>query len=151
MIESGAFNVLLNKPYTVYLGVADRMGDFEYYKVYVKLRNQSQAVQETSAGLPSPLEPIFEYHLFLRNNETWEKDFVFSFEDVLFGEKVGRVSRLSISGSDVSVDKIVVWDEARGGFQCQILFELWIYNATISDFQYHNRSVWFWLNLIETL
>lgn len=147
MIESGAVSVLLNNPYSFYLGVGNNMGGLEYYTIFVKLRSQSQAFQEMSTESPSSLEPVFEYRLFLGNNETWEKDFMFSFKNVSFEENVSRVSLLSINGNDVNVDEILVRDEIDGGFYCQMLFELWIYNSTISTFQYHNRFVGFWINI----
>lgn len=147
MIGSGAMNVLLNKPYTVYLGVGNQMGDLEYYTVYVKLLDSSEGLVETGSMLPSSSEPIFEYNLFLMNNEIWEKPFVFSFENVSFEGDVARVSLLSINDNDVSVDTTIVQDASDGGFYCKMLFELWIYNSTISTLQYHNRFVHFWINL----
>jgi hypothetical protein len=99
------------------------------------------------AGQPSTFKPAYEYRLFLRNNETWEEEFEFSLEDISFEENVGRVSRLSINGHDALVDKTVIWDEAKSGFYCQFLFELWIFNTTTSGFQFHDRSVWFWFNI----
>ena len=149
MIETGAFNILLTEPSTVYLGVANHMDKLEYYTVYVKLRNQSQALRETSPQLPSPIKSIFAYHLFLTNNEPWETPFTFSFETVSFEGNISRISTLSINGKEVSVNTTLARDTISGHFRCQILFELWIYNSTISGFQYHNRSVWFWINLIE--
>ena len=151
MIENGSLNVVLNRPYSVYLGVGNHMAGLEYYKVFVKFRSQSQAFNETGTVLLSSLKPIFEYRLFLKNNETWEKDFMFSFENVSFEGNVSRVSMISINGNDVNLDNILVRDELDGGFYCQMFFELWIFNSTISDFQYHNRSVWFWLNLDQML
>ena len=149
-IESGALNVFERKPYTVYLGVANHMGDLEYYKVCVKLRHQDEPLPDRVNELHSPLEPIFEYHLFLSNNETWGEEFLFSFENVTLEENISRVSRLSIYGYDMSMDKIVAWDEESMGFYCQLFFELWIYNSTALDFQFHNRYVSLWLNLTNT-
>jgi hypothetical protein len=147
MIVTGTLDVLIGKSYLVYLGIGNHMGGLEYYTVYVKLRNQSEAFQEAAIKSPSSLEPIFEYRLFLGNNETWEKDFVFSFEDVSFDENLARITMLSIDGDDVSADAIITKDETDSRFYCQILFELWIYNSTISALQYHDRFVGFWINL----
>jgi uncharacterized membrane protein len=149
MIENDAFNIRLGETHSFYLGVNNHMNDLEYYKVYVKLRNQTEASQETSAKLPVSSEPIFEYRLFLRNNETWTRPFTFSFESISLEDNISRVSRLSIDGNNISLDKVVARNNASGRFLCQMLFELWIYNATTSSFQNHDRSVWFWLNIIE--
>lgn len=151
MIETSPLNVVLSKLYTTSLGVSNHLGGLQYYIVSVTLRNQSQAFQEMGSLLPSSLEPIFEYRLFLKNNETWENDFIFSFEKVSFEENVSRVLTLSLNGNDVNVDKIAAQDKSDGEFYYQLFFELWIYDSKISDFQYHNRSVWFWLNLTNEL
>ena len=151
MFESGVFNVSKNKLETVFLGVSNYMGDLEYYTVFAKFRNQSEPLPNITGGFPSPLEPIFEYRMFLSNNETLEENFNFSFEEISFEAETARVSKLSINGNDVVVDKTIAWDDEKSGFYCQLFFELWIYNASTSSFQFHNRSVWFWLNLVETL
>jgi uncharacterized membrane protein len=148
-IQSGAVNVSLYKPYTSYIGVRNQMNNLEYYTVYVKFRSESEAFQEQATGLPSLLTPVYEYPLFLRNNQTWETKFVFSFEKVSFDNNISKVTMISINGNDVDVDTTLIRDESDGGFYCQMLFELWIYNATTSSFQYNDRSVRFWLNLIE--
>lgn len=151
MIESGAVNVYLNQPYTFYLGVGNHMGDLEYYAIFVKLRSQSRAFQELDSNLPSSAEPVFEYRFFLKNNATWENNFVFSFQEVLFEENTSRVRLLSIDSYDVSLDEYLVRDETDDGFYCQIFFELWHYNSATSDFQFHNRTVGFWTKLSEQL
>ena len=149
MIESGTLNVSVNDPETVFLGIGNYMGELEYYAVFVKFRNPTEPLPDLAVGLPSPMEPIFEYRVFLSDNETLEKNFVFSFEEVSFESETVRVSRLSINGHDVNVDKTVVWDDERNGFYCQLFFELWIYDEVTSSFQFHNRAVWFWLNIAE--
>lgn len=151
IIENRSFNVLLNKFYTVHVGVSNRMGELEYYLIYVKLHTQSEVLANKNTSLPSALEPIYEYRLFLSNNETIEEDFTFSLEDVSFEANISRVSRLSINGQNVEVDKSIIWDDSSNGFYSQFVFELWVYNATISEFEYHNRSVFFWFNITNTI
>lgn len=149
-IEGGSLNVSTATPHTVYLGVANHMNDLEYYKVYVKFRQQNELLPDEAAELGSPLEPIFEYCLFLSNNETWEGEFKFSFEEITFEENIAHVSKLSINGYEVNVDKTVIWDKEGMGFYCQFFYELWIYNSTTLGFQYHNRYVSLWLKLTNT-
>jgi uncharacterized membrane protein len=150
VIESGSLNVSTGKSNTVYLGVANHMGKLEYYKVYVKFRLQNEPLPNSVTEMHSPLEPIFEYHLFLPNNGTWEEEFSFSFKDVSFERNISQVSTLSINDRDLNMEKIVVWDENNMGFYCQMFFELWIYNSITSSFQFHNRYVSLWLNLTAT-
>jgi uncharacterized membrane protein len=98
IMEDYPFDVSPGVNYHVFLGVGNQMGELECYSVRVKLRNQSEPSPGSETGLPSSLEPIFEYRVFLINNSTWEKEFSFSFEAVSFEGNVSRVSRLSISG-----------------------------------------------------
>jgi hypothetical protein len=151
MAEGYPFNVSAGEVYKVYLGVGNHMGDLGYYRVYVKFRNQSEPLPNSTAGVPSSLEPVFEYNVFLRNNETWERDLSFSFEGLSFEGNVNRVSKVLVDGYAVDVDKIAVWDETNNVFYYQLFFELWIYNATVSGFQFHDRWVGFWLNMSRQL
>jgi len=147
MAESYPFSVSAGKSYRVYLGVGNHMGGLEYYSVYVKFRNQSEPLPDSVNAVPSVLEPVFGYSVFLRDNATWEKEILFSFDGVSFKGNVSKVSRVLIDGYAVDVDKVAVWDEANTGFYYQLFFELWIYNVTTSSFQFHNRFVGFWLNM----
>lgn len=149
MAENYPFNVMGGETSNVILGVTNQMGGLRYYLVYVKLRNQTEPLPNSTVGLPSVLEPVFEYRALLRNNETWNRTVSFVFTDVHFEGNISRVSRILIDGCGVAVDEVDVWDNANNGFYYQLFFELWIYDAAASDFQFHNRSVGFWLNLTE--
>jgi hypothetical protein len=148
MTEGYPFVVSVNEVYNIRLGVGNYMGSLEYYTIYVKFRNQAEPFPNSNAALPSSLEPIFEYRVFLGNNETWEKTVSFSFEDVSFDGNVSGVSNLSIDGHPVSVNKTAVLDAEDGLFYYQLFFELWIYNTETASFEFHNRFVWLWLALV---
>ena len=148
MTPNDVYSISENKFEKLFVGVGNYMGELEYYSVFVKFRNQFEPLPAT-IGLPSSLEPIFEYRLFLNNNEFLEKSFVFSFEELTFESDIVRVSMLSINGQNIPVEKILVRDAESNGFYCQLFFELWVYNMTTSNFQFNNRSVGFWLNINE--
>ena len=147
MTEDYPFNVKANKLYSVHLGIGNHMDCLEYYAVYVKFRNRSESSPSNMNGTASILEPVFEYRVFLRENDVWEKDVLFSFENVSFAGNFCKVSNFVIDGHVFDVDKLVMWSEENRGFYLQLFFELWIYDGTVSDFQYYDRCVWFWLNL----
>jgi hypothetical protein len=151
MAEGYPFNVSAGDSYKVYLGVGNHMGGLSYYRVYVKFRNDSEPLPNRSAGLPSPLEPIFQYDLFLGNNETWEKELSFSFDGVLFEGGISRVSEVLIGGYAVDVNKVAAWNETSNAFYYELFFELWLYNSPISGFQFHNRWVGLWFNMTRLL
>jgi len=147
MAEDYPFNVTAHEVYRVYLGVSNHMGGLEYYKVFVKFRNQTEPLPDSVNGTPSILNPVFEYRMFLRDGEVWEKEFLFSFDNVSFEGNFCRISNIIVDGYVLNVDKVAFWDEENKGFYFQIFFELWIYNATALDFQFHNRFVGLWLNM----
>jgi hypothetical protein len=147
MLEGYPFNVSSGESYKVYLGVGNQMGALGYYRVNVEFRNESEPLPNSTVGMPSPLEPVFEYNVFLRNNETWEKELSFSFSGVSFEGDVCRVSKVLIGDYAVDVDKVAVWNATSSAFYYELFFELWLYNATVSGFQFHNRWVGLWLNM----
>ena len=151
MAEGIPLTVSASQPYHVYLGVGNHLGELEYYAIRVKFANQAEAEGYTEEGLPSPLEPICEYRLFLKNNQTWEMDFAFSFEDVSFDGNVSTVSRLVVDGYSVAADEVANWDAAKNGFFYMLIFELWIYDRGSLGFKYHDRSVGMWLNMSAPL
>jgi hypothetical protein len=151
MAEGYPFNVSAGASYKVYLGVGNHLGGLSYYRVYVKFRNASEPLPNSTAGLSSPLEPVFEYNVFLRDNATWEQEVSFSFEGVSFGGNVSRVSKVLVGGYAVDVNKVAVWNATSRAFYYELFFELWIYNSTVSGFQFHDRWVGLWLNMSREL
>ena len=145
MIESVAFNVSLNKPSTVYLGVGNHMGESEYYTVYVKLRNQTQPLPVASNSSPSMLPVLYEFDVFVGNDDVWEKPLDFAVSDVSTVNDSMLLRSLQVNGFAFQVDEVSLWDEERSGFYYQLFSELWYYNMTLSSFQYHNRFVGLWL------
>lgn len=151
MMDGYPFNVSSGANYHVFLGLGNHMGEMEYYSVRVRLRNQSEPMPDYSTGTPSGLPTAYEYRVFLRSNATWETEFSFSFSGISFERNVNKISTILIDGYPVKVDKIATQDEEDNGFYYELFFELWIYNSRISTFQFHNRSVGFWINMTSQL
>lgn len=151
MVEDYPHNVSAGNVYSVNLGIGNHLGGLKYYLVYVKLRNQTEPAPDSLNGTPSGLAPLFEYRVFLGDGDVWEREVSFSFDGVSFEGDLCRVSKLSIDGSAFSVDKVAVRDQVNNGFYLQLFFELWLYNATASGFQFHDRAVWNWLNVTRSM
>jgi hypothetical protein len=150
-INSLPFNVSMGTSYTVFVNVGNHIGNLEYYAVYAKFRSLSEALPDVSSGQPSPLQPVFEYHMFLGDNMISERRFDFSLEEISFNGDECRVSQLLINGHLVNVDQVVLWDSEDKGFFYQLFFELWVYDSAISDFRFDNRYVQFWINATRQL
>ena len=147
MLEGYPYEVSPGITYHVFLDISNQMGYLEYYLVRVSLRNQSEPMPDNLAGIPSGLPTAYEYRVFLPNNATWENEFSFSAEAVSFNGNTNRISKILIDSQPVEVDKTAVQNEEDNGFYYELFFELWIYNSTISAFNFHNRSVGFWIKL----
>jgi hypothetical protein len=131
----------------IYVGVSNHMRDLQYYMVYVKLRNQTQPLPDASTSESSPLPPLCEFRFFLADGETWETSVSFNVEDVDFKGNSGIVRRISINDHSLPINLSSSWDSENEGFYYQLFYELWLYDATIEVFGFHDRFVWIWLNM----
>jgi hypothetical protein len=147
MAENYPFNVHVGEQYSVYLGLGNHMGESKYYAVYVKFRNQTQPLPNATLSTPSALLALNELRAFVSDGGTWEKLVTFSFLDVSRFGNSSFVNRLVIDDRVVWVNSSAIWDSENKGFYYQLFFELWLYNATIQGFEFHNRFVGIWLNM----
>lgn len=148
--EGYPFNVQVNEQYLIYVGVANRLGLSTYYRVYVKLRNQTQPLPTASNSSPSMLPFLYEFDMFVRDDEVWEKPLNFMISEVSTHNDSLKLKRLQINDIVFQVNVLSEWDEEKGGFYYQLFFELWLYNMTSSIFRYHNRFVSLWLNMTSS-
>jgi len=142
MAEDYPFNVKADVSYLVYVGVGNHMGSSAYYVVYVKFRNQSEALPNATAGTPSPLNATAEYRIFLQGGESWEAPLTFSF----LGNQ-SLIQSLIVNNVEFAVNKTALWDGENNGYYYQLFMELWIYNVEFQAFEFHNRFVGLWLNM----
>jgi len=147
LIEGYPFNITVNAQNKVYLGVKNHLGSLAYYLIYVKFRNQSESLPNATGGTPSPLAPLFEYKFFLAENEEWERLMTFSVQGISNVENYCNVETIEINNRVFTAGKGATWDMMSNGFFYQLFFELWLYNVTSQQFQYHNRFVGIWLNM----
>jgi len=147
MAEDYPFAIAVNEDYRVFLGVGNHMGCSEYYTVYVKFRNQTEPLPSMSDSEPSPLPPVYEFRFFVVDGEAWESLLTFELLDVSVEGDSAVVASIAMNGVACSVDSVSIWDAENDGFYYQLFFELWLYNRTSQDFEYHNRFVGIWLKL----
>jgi hypothetical protein len=137
------FNITSVRDYSVFLGIANHLGYCAYYSVQVKFRNQTQpapnSYNRTSSGLPS----LFNITAFVADEGAWEQSLTFSF-DYKYNAELSRVEFRSLTLNQVELDLgnvTAAWDPARKQFSGNLFLELWKYNITTSNYQYHERSV----------
>jgi hypothetical protein len=146
VMQGYPFNVRIKQSYQVFVGVRNQMGSTLHYVVYVKFRNQTQPLPDSLNSMPSPLPPLYEYHVFIADEGTWESSLTFN---ILRASRVNNstlINDISIEDAVFSVNSSAAWDSENRGYHYQVFLELWLYNTTSMNFQYHNRFVAFWLN-----
>lgn len=143
--ENYPFNVSVNEEYSFFVGVGNHLGSSSYYVVYVKFRNQTQQLPNSTTSEPSSLSPFYEFRFVLTDGEVWEAPLTFAIENVLLQQNFSIVQNISINDIAFPVNSTSIWDSDRNGFYYQMFFELWLYNG--KEFQYHNRFVGLWLNM----
>jgi len=154
--EDYPFNIIRNQNYSIYLGIANRLGYCAYYMVQVKFRNQTQP-SPTSFGpiedrVPSSLPSIYNFTVFVADEDVWETLLTFSFDYQESNSRI-RVYTLTLNGSSSHLnDEIILWNSTRRGYYGFLFFELWLYNLDENKFEYHGRFVGLWLNMtVETI
>ena len=151
--EDYPFNITRNENYNIYLGIGNRLGYCAYYMVQVKFRNQTQPAPESfgpiESRLPSSLPSLFNITAFLADEQDLELPLTFSF-NYTWNKTISRVELSDLKLNNVWLNMsnyTVSWDAGRRAFRGFLFFELWIYNTTANNFQYHGRFVGLWLNM----
>ena len=145
--ENFPFNVSINEEYNLYVGIGNQLDELAYYAVNVKFGNQIQQLPNSTTAEPSPLLPLYEFRFVLSDGNVWEAPLVFAIEYILLQQNVSLVQSVSVNGMVFPVNYTSTWDSDRNGFYFQMFFELWLYNMTSSNFQYHNSFVRLVLNM----
>ena len=148
--ENYPYNITSNGSYSVFLDVSNHLGSCAYYVVKVKFRNQTQSSPNSYNRTSSSLDPLYNVNIFLADNSSWELPLTFSFEYyydsssscIYFSSLQLNNVALNLNGYSTSLDS------DRSLFFGDLIFEIWLYNEAIGDFQYHNRYVNLQLNFL---
>ena len=149
--ENYPFNITANGGSDVFLGLGNHLGNFSYYQVHVKLRNQTQPGADSFNRTSSSLPPLFNINAFVAGNRTWELPVSFSFSYTIdrnnsrvnLNSIVFNGNTLDLSGYSVSLDT------EKQQYLVNLFFEVWIYDNASGAFRYHERYTGLWLNLQE--
>jgi len=147
MIEDYPLDVHVNVSYNIFVGGDNHLGFSSYYLVYVKLRNQTQPLPDTTVSEPSLLTPLSEFRFFVKDGEAWEKAVTYRILDASYDNNSIYLSNISINEASIPINVWARTSSEHPGFYCQLFFELWLYNIQLQSFQFHNRFVGIWLNV----
>lgn len=139
------FNVGVNTEASLFVTLRNHMGGASYYRIQVKVRNQTESLP-TETG-PSAVPPLYEFGVFLLDGNEWESAVRFRFLEVSRTLATVQVRRMWINNLVFEMDSSTSWDPEYRGFYFQLFFELWQYDVAVHDFVYNNRFVGVWLNM----
>jgi len=159
--EDYPFNVGAGEMHSIFVCLGNHMGSSEYYMVYVKFGNSTQLDFDSSK--PGSLPPLYEFRVFVGDEDVWESPVTFGFQNVYIGDTVLIVDNVTmnvpIEDAVLSVDDVIIngmvfpvdasttWDSEKSGFYFRLSFELWRYDTMLKSFRFHNRVVWLQLNM----
>lgn len=142
------FNVHVNESHRIFVGVTNHLGRSAYYMVCAKLRNATEPFPNGTISEPSPLVFFYEFRVFVAYEETYERPLVFSILDISIHDGLLSVGGISVNDVVFPVNASAIWDSDQRGFRFQLFFELWLYGEALHGFEFHNRFVGIWFNVM---
>lgn len=140
-------DIVEGEDYSIYLGVGNHLGSSAYYTLYVKLQNETDPLPNATDNSPSPSLPLYEYQVFVPNNQTWESSVTFSISNITILDNQSIINGVVINGFRFEMHKPAVQNSNNANYNYLLVFELWLYNPTSNSFKFDNRFVDLRLNV----
>jgi hypothetical protein len=144
--EGYPFNLTVGEDYSFSVGVENNVGFLTYYKIVCKLRNPNQPSPDISNSEPSEVPPLQEYYFFIENKGQWINEVKFKILNAHSDVNSMLIENVAFDNVVYSINNLSLRTNNTGAFNYQLLFELWIYDESQSDFRYEN-VVWLWFNV----
>ncbi|MEM1506759.1 MAG: DUF1616 domain-containing protein [Candidatus Bathyarchaeia archaeon] len=151
--ENYPYNVSRGENYAIHLGIANHLGHCAYYMIQVKFRNQMQPAPISFGPiedrLPSSMPSLFNFTVFVADGQIYEVSITFSF-NYTWDKQLSEVKFSGLTLNNIWLNMsgyLASWDSERKAFCGFLFFEIWLYNVSVNDFQYHGRFVGLWLNM----
>lgn len=145
------FNVTSDDVYPFYLTVSNHLGSSAYYQIQVKFRNPAEPAPDSFNHTFSDLPSLCNITFFVADKSSFELPLNVSFHyqaNPLLREV--NMNDIIVNGYWLNASSTSVpWDSQKSAYLGNLFFELWLFNNTINDFQYHQRYVSLWLNMSQ--
>lgn len=147
-------NITVDETYRMYLQIANHLGSCAYYQVQIKFSNQTGLGPNSFNHTSSPLQPLGTLTVLVADGSVEEIPVEVSFqynvsEPVARGEPSRlNVQNVTFNGFSLPANSSIEWDTPKAGYFGNLIFELWIYNSTTRAFQYHERYLSLWFNMM---
>ena len=150
MAENYPFEIAVGQNYSVYLGVTNHMGSLEYYLLKVKLANLADPLPNSTVGVSSPVQSLYEYKFLISDSQTWESSLTFAINTASTSVNQATINNITLNNSVFNVNKLAVWNSTNHEYSYRLIFELWMYNSQSNVMQFNNRFADLQLNLTKT-
>ncbi|MFC1802864.1 DUF1616 domain-containing protein [Thermoproteota archaeon] len=135
--------------YGIYAVVVNHRDASSYYQLHVKIRSTSDPPSNPLEGEPSNRNTITSYPIILSDEGQWEKAISFLFPEINQTNEPVHVQEIVIGDTAFTVDKTFPLNPETGSSKLGLFFELWILDEATSSFQYDNRFVEIWLDILQ--
>lgn len=142
-------NITQNQNNKMYLEIANHQGSCQTYQIEIKFRNQTQPAPNSFNHTHSNLPPLTTLTVAVAENSTEEIPLDISFQYTPSARLQLKMQNITINNYSLEVNSTTIaWDTQKMGFYGNLFFELWIYNSTTSSYQYHERYLSLWVQII---
>ncbi len=177
--EDYPHNITQSSNYTVFIGISNHLGSCAYYSLQVKFRNQSQSAPDNFNRTSSNMPPLYNISAFVADKESWELPVTFAFDysfrnitrtvysnitvtdsegNATIEERAENVTLLQVvfeglkfNGVRLDLDGYASdLNSQTNEYFGNLVFELWMFNGSKGDFEYHERYVDLKLNMTST-
>lgn len=138
-------NVQTRKDYTFFVKIVNNLEQSTYYRIFVKLRNQSSIVNE--GGTVNEINFLYESRVLVDDGDFLEIPFQFKILNISSSDNFLIIEKVFLNGKPSNIDCSSDWDSKKDGFYFQLFFELWRYDVLVGDFIYDDKTVGFWFNV----
>jgi uncharacterized membrane protein len=142
------YSITLGQNFTLYACVGNHEGTTMYYKVDVKLRNETEPAPNATSDT---LQSLYQEQFICQNGQTLQKQLNFTIADASFSGNQSILKSLNINGVDIQINKPAVWDNATQRFFYELFFELSIYNTQSHAMVFTTQYVSLQLNLTQPI
>jgi hypothetical protein len=142
-------NITQTQNNKLYLEITNHEGSAQVYQVQVKFRNQTQSAPNSFNHTKSSLPPLATLTVAVAENSTEEIPLDIAFQYIPSGYLQLEMQNITINGYGLTVNSTTIaWDAQKFGFYGNLFFELSIYNSTTSSYQYYERYLSLWLQIV---
>jgi hypothetical protein len=94
---------------------------------------------------PCPITPICEFTFSIPNWGTWESKIDFNILEASVTDDKLIINVISINGTVYKGNYVAERDDFYKSYPFQLIFELWHFDVSQDEFQFHDRFVSLWL------